>query len=219
MSIFTVNFSGLWKNLTPPVLRKPVHQAWGDVLLEPVQYLRDLTFNDYADGSSYSPYTGTTTYVTGDRAIYTNRGVYESISGSTNVLPTDTNYWNLVNSNYIGVRERVKYNAQKMGFEHGLNRWFQCTGIYINNNPILNTGLLMGNTGAYSSALSNTSNPTSASYLINNYSGSTTNCYTIYVPTAVYNGLGVTNIERENVVRSFADNYNLAGMIYNVVAY
>lgn len=219
MGIFNINFSGLWKDITPPVLRKPVHQAWGDVLLTPMQYLRDLTFNDFANGSSYPSYSGASAYTSNDRVSYNNRGVYESISGSTGILPTDINSWNLINENYIGVRERVKYNSQKMLFEYGLNRWFQCTGIYIDNNPILNTGLLMGNTGAYSSALSNSSTPTSASYLINSFSGFTTNSYTIYVPTGVYTDLGITNIERENVVRSFADNYNLAGFIYNVVAY
>jgi hypothetical protein len=220
MSIFNVNFSQLWYDLTPPVLQKGVQLAWGETLLKPLQYLRDLTFEDYANGSSYPSYSGLSAYTTGDRIIFTDRGVYESISGSTSgITPTDTNSWLLINDNYIGVRERVKYNSQKMLYEYGLNRWFQCSGIYIDNNSLIGSGFLMGNTGPYSSALSNTSVPTSATYLQNTYSGATSNCYTIYVPTPVFNNLAPTNIERENIIRSFADTVNLAGMTYNVVAY
>ncbi len=190
--------------------------AWGKVLSKPLQYLRDLIFEDYANGSNYLLYDNSTVYVIGDRIFYLDRGVYECILATLGNLPTDTTYWRKINDNYIGVRERILYNAQKMTFEWGLNRWFICSGIYITNNSLALSGFLMGETGEYSSTLVNIANP---SYLINDFVLGGIYSYTIYVPTAVFNSLGTTNTERENIIRSFADNYNLAGMLYNVVPY
>ena len=218
MSIFNINFSQLWNDLTPPVLQKPVQQSWGTTLLQPLQYLRDLVFDDYANGSPYPDYSTLSAYTTNDRVVYSGRVVYESISGST-AGAFDPVQWNKINDNYIGARERSKYNAQKIVFEYGLNRNFQCSGIYINNQQILNSGMLLGNTGSYSTPISNSSYPYSSAYLNNHFSGVTSTCYTIFVPTAVYNSLAATNTERENIIRNFADNYNIAGMIYEVVPY
>jgi hypothetical protein len=220
MSIYSVNFSQLWATLTPPVLKKPMQLVWGTVLMKPIQYIRDLVFDDYADGSPYSIYSNASVYTTDDRVVFIDRGVYESISGSTGILPNDVNYWNKVNDNYIGVRERIKYNSQKVLFEYGLNRWFQCSGIYIDNTPYTSTGFLMGQTGEFSSTLSNISTSINISYLNNTgYSGYTSSSYTIFVPNVVYTGLSSTQIESENIVRSFADKYNLAGIQYSVSGY
>ncbi len=220
MSIYNVDFSGLWNTLTPPILRKPVQQNWGTSLMKPVQYLRDLVLDDYADGSGYNIYSNASTYTTDDRVVYIDRGVYESISGSTGVSPNDVNYWNKINDNYIGVRERVKYNSQKILFEYSLNKWFQCTGIYIDNTRFSTGGFVMGNTGAYSSTLSNISTSLNTTYLNNSgWSGYTDSCYTIYVPNVVFTGLSSTTIESENIIRSFADDYNLAGILYSVSGY
>lgn len=219
MSIFNVNFSQLWNDITPPVLQKPIQQTWGTSLLQPLQYLRDLVFNDYANGSPYPVYDAASAYTTNDRVVYSGRAVYESVSGSTGVDPNNIQSWNKINDNYIGARERSHYNAQKILFEYGLNRNFQCSGIYINNQPILNAGMLIGNTGPYSTPISNSSYPYSSAYLNNHFSGITNTCYTIFVPGIVYSGLAATNTERENIVRNYADNYNIAGMIYAVVPY
>lgn len=221
MSIFDINFSSFWETLTPPVLRQPVQLSWGTSLMKPMQYIRDLVFDDYADGSSYPVYSNASAYTSNDRVIFIDRGVYESVSGSTGVLPTVSASWYKVNDNYIGVRERIKYNSQKKLFEYALNRWFQCSGIYIDNTPYMPTGFLLGETGEFSSTLSNDSAPSSnPSYLANfGTTGYTSSCYTIFVPNAVYTGLSSTLIESENIVRSFADEYNLAGMIYTVSGY
>lgn len=217
MSIFNVNFSQIWQTFTPPVLRKPIQLAWGETLLKPVQYMRDLIFVDYADGSVYNDYSPLSSYTPSDRVIYTDRGVYENHNSSVGFAPTDTAYWNKINDNYIGIRERVRYNSQKKLFEYSLNRWFQCTGIYIENTPIQASFFTMGQTGTYSSTMSN--GASNQFYMGNSYSANSTSSYTIWVPLTAYTGMSTVLTERENIVRSFADNYNLAGMFYSVSGY
>ena len=73
---------------------------------------------------------------------------------------------------------------------------------------------MLGETGSYSSSLSN--GASNQYYLGITYTGTTTSCYTIFVPNIVYTGLSSTLIESENIIRSYADNYNLAGMLYSV---
>lgn len=214
--IYIISFQLLWETLYPPILRKPKHLSWGKVMAKPLQYLRDLIFDDYANGSNYLLYDNSTVYVLGDRIFYLDRGVYECILATLGNLPTDATYWRKINDNYIGVRERILYNSQKMTFEWALNRWFICSGIYIENQSLSFSGFLMGNSGEYSSTLVNISNP---SYLMNSFTISTDFSFIIYVPLAVFNSLGNSDIERENIIRSFADNYVLAGMLYDVLPY
>lgn len=192
--------------------------AWGAVLTAPIQTLHDLIFNEYADGSNAFPYNNATSYVVGDEVIYTDRGVYQCIVNSTGNLPSDAAFWALISDNYIGVRERIKYSSQKLTFEFGLNRWFQATGIFITNNDSTSTTFTMGETGEFSSFMPN-SDRYQKDYLTNDYLVPTTNNYTINVPVAVFDPLASNDTDRENIVRDFADKYNAAGMIYNVVKF
>lgn len=219
MPIYDLNFSQLWYDLTPPVLRKSVQVSWGKALLKPLQYQRDMILGNYADGSPYPIYSNASAYTTNDRVVWSGRTVYESISGSTGINPTMVNSWNKILDNYIGVRERCKYNAQKILFEFALNRNFQCSGIYIDNNTTVDDGFIIGLTPDFSTAVSLSDVPSAGGYIGLGYTANTQNNYTIYVPTVVFTGLGTTTLQSENTVRSFADNYNLAGMIYNVLPY
>lgn len=219
-TIYLLDFDLLYSMLYPPLLRLEKHMSWGKVLTKPLQYLHDLIFQDYANGSFYYFYDNSISYVVGDRTIFTDRSVYECIQNTTGNDPTNIVYWVLVNDIYIGVRERIRYNSQKILFEFALNRWFMCAGIYISNLPITIGGLLMGATSEYSSTLSSDSSPlANPTYLTNAYIVPSTFDYTIYVPLAIFNSLSTTSIDSENIIRSFADRYNLAGMTYNVVAY
>jgi hypothetical protein len=73
----------------------------------------------------------------------------------------------------------------------------------------------MGETGEYSSVMPNNSQY-QQNFLVNNYTVSDGFAYTIYVPLAVWTPLASNDTDRENLIRSFADKYNLAGMIYDV---
>ena len=216
--IYIISFSLVWEQLTPPALRALVFLNWGTVLTKPLQYLYEVIFGIYANGSTDLDYDNTTAYIATDRVVYTDRGVYECIVNSTGNLPTNTTYWKKISDNYIGIRERVNYSSSKIILEYGLNRWFQCSGIYIQNNVTTTASFVMGATGQYSSAMWNTGEA-SSNFMTNNYYAPTDNNYTIYVPVAVYNALASNNTDRTNIVRSFADKYTLAGIIYNVTTY
>jgi hypothetical protein len=218
--IYIIQFSLLWEKLFPPHLRKTLHLVWGAVLVAPLQSLRDLIFNDYANGSYASKYDNATAYVVGDK-VYLNRVLYKCIDATTGNAPTNTTYWEVLLDNRIGVRERIKYNSRKVLFEYALNRWFEIglsyPQIYITNNNIYGTAFLLGATGEYSSSMAN------SSYYQQYYLGNTYDynsyAFTIYVPIAVFNALASNNTDRENIIRGFANRYVISGMNYNVITY
>lgn len=227
MSLYDVDYNNVWQQNTPQILRGQVQLAWGKVLLKPLQYLHDLIFTDYANGSFYPNFDITSAYTLSDRVIYIDRGVYECNSGTTaGIVPFNLNYWRKINDNYIGANERVLYNANKIVYEYALNRWFQTgisnpspgNGIYIDTLTASTIAFLMGNSGPTSSVLYNSSK-LSTSYLVNYYSGSNSSDYLIWVPNAIYNALGPNDTFRTNTVRSIADKYNIAGMLYSVSGY
>ena len=217
MSIYTVTYSYLWEQLYPPKLRKSVHLAWGFVVTRPLQWLHDAIFISYANGATDADYSNVTAYSLGDRVVYTDRGQYEALQATTGNLPTDTTYWIKVNDNYIGARERSKYNSRKILFEYALNRWFQTTGIFISNTGGNASSFLLGGSGPTSTALFNTST-NQQQFLIQSYSA-TSEDFIIFVPLAKFNSLGSNDTDRKNVVRNIADLYVIAGIIYTVQSY
>jgi hypothetical protein len=219
--IYVIDFSLLWEKLYPPILRQSLHLAWGTVVTKPLQRLRNLAFEDYANGSIATIYDNSTAYSVGDEVYYTNRAVYKCIEASTGNLPTDTTYWTRILDNRIGVRERIKYDSRKVLFEYALNRWFDVPSadpqIYITNNTIYGTAFLLGESGETSSTMAWNSNFQNF-YLGNSYSYES-DAFTIYVPLLVFNALDTNNTNRENIIRGFADNYVLSGITYNVLTY
>lgn len=224
MSIYTFSTNYISEKILPPSLRGGKMLAWLKVILAPIQNLWVRIFTDYKDGSLYADYDAGTVYVRTDRVIYTNKSVYECIKDTMAIgIPcTNTEYWLLINENFIGASERAKYSAQKMTFEYALNKWFRVPvgdpPIYIVNNVVATSGFIMGATGAYSSAMAKDST-FSTTYMGSTYSVVSVYDYTIYVPIAVFNAQGSTIPNRETAIRNFADKYNLVGMIYNVVTY
>lgn len=216
--IYIISFNLFWEQLTPPILRQVLQLAWGKVLLKPLQYLHDLIFTDYASGGTAVEWDVLDPYVVGDRVYYIDRAVYECIANTTGDLPTDIDFWIKVLDNYIGIRERIMYNSQKIVFEYGINRWFMCAGIYVDNAAVGYAGFVMGGSGEYSSTMYNSSVYSDA-FLFNNYTALSVNHFTINVPVAVYTALAGNNTDRDNIIKSFADKYVMAGITYNIVSY
>ena len=218
--IYIIQFSLIWEKLYPPHLRKALHLAWGTVIIAPLQSLRDLIFNEYANGSFAPKYDNATAYVVGDK-VYLNRVLYQCIEATTGNAPTNTAYWKVLLDNRIGIRERIKYNSRKIVLEYGLNRWFEIPSadpqIYITNNTIYGTAFILGQAGEYSSTMARSSTH-QLYYLGNNYTYRS-DAFTIYVPIAVFNALASNNTDRENIIRTFANNYVLSGMTYSCVTY
>ncbi len=234
--------------LVPPQLRKVKHIAYLNSISGPLQWMHDITWvASYADGFGYAAYLTSSTYlpgdgkIPGDRVIYIDRGVYECIATASNVAPmkVGSTNWILIADNYIGARERVAYNSQKVLFEYALNRWFQTGvltipysgGIYISNNPSKANSFIMGlATQNLSSYMTNTTltQPQSGYLSHQPYNPPPNpNNFTINVPISVANIIDPGNTysvptpspNTNSIIRAFADTLKLSGMLYDIKTY
>jgi len=222
MSIYDITYTTQVKRITPPDKRKIKMLAWLNALTNPVQWCRDLLFDAYAKGSSAALWQDIA-YSKGDRVVY-NTAVYENISAvtiSSGILPTDTIHWFKILDTFVGINERVRYNAQKILFEYALNKYFRVTVtpfIYIQNNAIKSKNFILYTTEPNASVLVTT--PSAAStFLYPTFTLTPQFNFTIYVPTALWTTLGSSDTIRDAVVRAQADKYNVYGMIYNILPY
>ena len=226
MSIYSYDNKIVAEQIAPPTLRQPKFLAWLYVITKPVQSLWDFAFNGYKDGSSFdydldnSVITIGFVFTKGDVIKY-SKGIYVCIQTFTYSGTIDLTKFNKLQDNFLGVEERIKYNAQKILFEYALNTWFNAPNtIFITNNFLqAETVFLMGNSGETSSVMPNNSiystnyMGNAPTYIVNAYD------YTINVPIVIFNTLGNTTTNKENTIRQFADKYNLAGMNYNIITY
>ena len=224
MDFYDIDTNYVSEQLTPPKLRNNKFLAWLKVLLKELNFFNTLFYN-YRANTTYTDFDIATTYTINDIVIYEDKCVYcyiNSVSTAGN-LPNNVLYWNKIQTNFIGVNNRINGSAQNILFEYMLNRYFRVSSvdpqIYIQNTTIFTTPFIMANTGTYSSSMPINSN-NQINYLGNAYTyTSNTYDYTIYVPSAFFLTLGSTTINRENAIRNFADLYNLAGMSYQVLTY
>lgn len=221
-TIYDIDFSKLGVQVLPPDKRFTRQAAWQKVILSPLQYLRDLWFGSYRTGSE-APVYAAGTYAKYDQVVY-NKAVYESlIDGNTNP-PTDTASWKLVQTNYIGLYERITYNGQKLVLEYAMNKWFGTTfrqpplvsDIYININTLSIPVFVVGATESESSVVYTTG---SSEFVINSYSVAVQYNFTIFCPVAVYDALDPLMINNEKIFRAFVDKYVPAGITYEITTY
>lgn len=222
MSIYDVDYTIVGPQLLPPDKRRTRQMAWIKCLLYPLQYLHDILFVSYKQGSTAPQYAGGT-YNQGDRVVYFF-SVYESLIPSNTALPTDTTSWAKIQENFIGVNERVKYTGQKIILEYALNKWFvtqfrqppSLSDIYITVNSIPTNLFVSGATSQDSSSVFLYS---SSEYISNDSLGTPVKNMNVNIPLAVFNALALTDAERESIVRGFVNKYITAGITYNVITY
>lgn len=226
-TIYDIDFNLQAENLLPPDKRKPKLIGFLKSLVVAVQILRDWFFNYYADGFSGDFWAGGSGYSFGEQVIGPDNAVYELINplGITGVFTPpglDTTNWTKIQDIYIGIRERMRYNSRKIVLEFVLNKWFRvdplpADQIYIQNNNIYGTAFLMGNSGPTSSTMANTSG--AQQYFLGNAYSYGLYGFTIFVPTAIFDALDPDPTNAENIIRTIANKYVIAGMLYNVVTY
>ena len=166
-----------------------------------------------------------------DELRHADKGVYYCIKDNPNgVAPVDQEYWERLQSNFIGVNDRIRLNAQVLSFEYLLNQWFgtnfnyptSTNDVYITHNTVDINSFIYGTTVATSSAHFLT-DATQQEFINSDYSSDQYN-YNINIPTAIYDGLnpdeptGITTTKTA-IVKNFADKYNLAGITYTVLIY
>ncbi len=225
MSIYDVNYSTLGSQLLPPDKRSSRLTAYVNALLSPLQWLRNLCMGTYRTGAAYAPWASTTTYAKYSRVTYKN-AVYESqLNGNTGAAPaTSPAVWAQVQSNVIGLEERLQYNGQTIVLTYALNKWFGTTyrqppalsDVYILNNSISPAGFVVGATEGSSSVVYR---GTSSEAVINDYSFDESINFTIYFPSAAFALLDDTDNARYAAIRFFTDKYLPAGLVYNIQVY
>jgi len=225
MSIFDITYPIQVNRLLPPDKRKAKMLAWLNALTYPIQWCRDILFNDYAKGS-YANDWADIAYTKGQRVRYIDNAVYEniqSVGNASGILPTNSNYWYKILDIFIGVNERVKYNGQIIMYEFALNKYFRvgiAPFIFITNNPIQSPFFISGLSEPFSSSVYE-SGIYNSDYVGQEYNVSIKkqNNYTINVPIALFNSLGATDDVRAAIVKAQAEKYNVYGMIYNIISY
>jgi hypothetical protein len=221
VSIYNYDTDIISEQLTPPLLREPKQLSWISIICKPIQWLWSLVFEDYADGSNYILYNPATNYNSGNRVVFTDNKVYQNILASVGIEPTNTTNWLLINDNFIGARERIKYNSQIIQFEFHINKWFR-TGIgaqiYFITNQISTSVFVMAPTGTYSSKMAS-SGIFATSFMATVPVFAVQYNFTVMVPIALFNSLASTNPNREKIIRQYVDKYRLAGTTYDVTTY
>lgn len=161
MSFFDITFNDQAPELLPPDKRVNPNVGILQALLSPLQYIRDLLFGSYANGStapSYSP--GTYNYM--DQVVY-GKQVYLSLKASNTDAPTVATSWLLIQKNFLGANQRVLFSGANLILTNALNQNFGGTfrqpplvsDIYINNLSASVVGFIVGNTEPHSSTVGN----------------------------------------------------------------
>lgn len=224
MSIYDIDYKEVGRQLLPPDKRGPNMKAWVNTLLKPLQYLRDLWLGDYRTGSIGLPWIALTPYVLGDRVTFKGSAYESIVFPNTGNLPTDQNFWKVVQQNFIGVMERVLYTGNALIFIYAINKYFgtvfrqpnNVSDIYVTVYPKPASVFVVGSIEQFSSKIFTT---TSSEFVIDAYSFSAYFNMTIFVPLAVFNALDIFAPNREKIIRNFADRYLIAGIKYNVSTY
>lgn len=122
MSFYDVDFDQQARDLLPPDKRANENVALVQALLKGAQWARDLILGTYKTGSS-APQWAAGTYNKYDQVIF-KKGVYYSLIANNTANPDDKTAWKLIQPNFIGVDERVKFNGQSIVLEYALNKRF-----------------------------------------------------------------------------------------------
>ena len=215
---FNINNAAV-ENLSPDK-RYPKNIAYIQSLLSSLQWLRDLFFGSYWDGSTVAQYSpGTYNYL---QQVRYQKKIYSSLINDNTDLPTTSN-WLLIQDNFIGLNERSKYNGQRIVLEYALNKEYDSTfrqpqtpsgigdtrsDIYITNLTSSVVGFLVGETEG--SAVGQT---TSNDKVGNNNTFIYLNNFQINIPIAIF---ATTN---EQGIRNFVNQYIPSGLNYLINQY
>lgn len=222
MSIYDVDYSKLGPQTLPPDKRGTVIVRVVNVLLSPIQWVRDLWMGSYRTGSNAQPWIPAT-YAKYARVLYKQR-VYESLIDGNTDIPTVQTSWMMVQVNFIGVFERVLYNGTTIVLEYGLNKYFgtifrqppNVSDIYMSAQEKPKNVFVVGGSEANSSVVFAGS---SSGFVINSYSFGLYYNLIIYVPSSTYYALDPVPANCDKIIRNFADKYIFAGIIYQIIPY
>lgn len=239
-SPYDINFYDQGNALMPPNKRRTGILGFMKALTWPLQWLHTNFFSTYAAGFTGPLWTTSASWLAGDRARDIDRAVYEAQEAIAphSLAPRLNSSWLKVSDIWIGVDERVLYSPLKLVLTYALNRWFDTTfrqpngsaedpvgnptgtsDIYITNNTTVVNQFVVPTLEINSPVFVPKKELYGGNAVVVTEQALNPYAYTINVPVAIFNALGSTLTERENVVRSFADKYTIAGIQYNIATY
>ena len=109
--------------MLPPDKRFTKTVAFVRALLSPIQWVRDLWFGEYRTGTTAFAWSNVAAYQKYNRVLY-NKIVYESLINTNTSNPTITTSWMIVQSNFIGLSERILFTGVTLTLTYALNKWF-----------------------------------------------------------------------------------------------
>lgn len=219
-NIFDIDFNQQAVDQFPPDKRDPQPLALMQAILAATQWCRDLVLGGFKYGSTAPTYSPGA-YTLYDQVKY-GKSIYECLVNGTTNDPTNATDWRLIQENFIGVDERIKYNGQKIVLEWALNLQFDgifrqpATGlnsdIYITNIAASLSGFRIGQTEA-GADVSSIGQTTSSDSIGGSYPFIQINNFQINFPVALY---AATN---ESAVRNFVDKYIPISLNYTIVTF
>ena len=219
-TIYDIDFNQQAVDQFPPDKRDPQPLALMQSLLQAAQWCRDLVLGSFKAGSS-APVWSAGAYNLYNQVKY-GKSIYECITDGTTNDPTNTTDWRLIQENFIGVDERIKYNGQKIVLEWALNLQFDgvfrqpVTGlnsdIWIENIAPELSGFRIGQTES-GTDVSSIGQTTSSDSIGGTYPFVQLNNFQINFPAALF---ALTNDE---AVRNFVDKYIPVSLNYIIVTY
>ena len=231
MAITDINFFTFWANNLPVRRRTARRIARGFVYMRPLQWLRDMFFNEYVNRNQAGFYWGSIyPYFPGDIEVY--RGDYKTYQVKENMtppigtLPTNTTYWYKVADYPVGFFYRQHATAEKLKLEWLLNKWFSAvyanppltSDIYITTLSPDNEYFLAGYNEQQSS-LAVFATGTAANFVGASNPNYDAANFEIHIPIAKYNAIASTNLQREKIFRRVVDERIIAGTQYTIITY
>ena len=236
MGLYNIDYNGVVQNLLPPFLRKPIWSAWLNSMVKPIQWCRNILFDNWYESYIY-------TYVNYQLAFFTiidaytlcrfqDNSVWITLVDNVDAIAFDPTkgkttdlsgnvIWYKVLSDCIGFRERLSYNNQKIIFEFLLNRYFNPLNyndlIYIDTMQI-NYMFEIGETyvNILDSVVIAETDDDSVFYISETDDENLLYNFIIWVPLQISIDMG---INYKAIISSIADKYNYYGLIYDIQTY
>lgn len=219
-NLFDIDYDQQAKDLLPPDKRDPETLAGMKSYFKAIQWARDLVLGGIKTGATAAAYAPGT-YNIYDQVLF-EKAVYESLIDSNTDAPTVATSWTLIQPNFIGVDERIKYNAQNIVLEWALNREFNgvfrqpvtavLSDIYLTRTAAMLVGFRIG-ADESGTGVSSIGQTTASDSIGGPYPFVQVTNFDIKIKAALY---ALTN---DSAIRNFVNKYIPKSLNYTITPY
>ena len=235
-SIIGINIQQIINNFLPSVMRQPKNINYLTALATDTTTLESQAMANVLGGLTYAVWSGSTNYVITNR-VTVGLITYECIlTPPVGLFPAtiNTTYWLVINSDNIGLNERLNYNCGMLQLQYVLNKRFNYTqgtwtgtnilppynnsvpNIYIVTNPSY-PPILYSSPNGYQTTYTAPKGASQFWYCPpNGFTTAGLFNYTIYVPIALATAMGAMYV---GIITGEVNKYNAAGITFNVTTY